>query len=103
MSSDEQTKRDSKRLSLELAKSARRCANRKELWDHIAKEILEGKIKGIDPRVHLRSPKAPNKIASDIHTLIGDGTPFSKVKPKIRVVYLELVKVVMEGLDIGRI
>lgn len=86
-------------LAEELIKSSKRCVIRKDLWDHIASDILAGKIKGINPTVHLRTPKPPNKIAADIHKLIGNGTPFSQLKPRVRGVYLELVKVVMEGLD----
>lgn len=82
-----------------LALQATRIGRGAQFWDKMAEAVVTGKIKGIDPRTHLRSPQRPEKIAKHIHELIGDKTPYSQVHKKIRHVYLQLVKLVMEDLD----
>jgi len=88
-----------KKIADQLVTQARLAKKKGSLWNGVAEAILDGKVIGIDPRVHVRNPRPPGKIASDIHKLIGDGSTFSQLKPGVRRVYLELVKVVMKGLD----
>jgi len=87
----------------ELAKSLKILASRTgqsgDFWDKIAAAILNGQIQGIDPRVHMRNPLRPEKIAKHIHELIGDGTPYAAVHGKVRAVYLQLVQLVLKDLD----
>jgi len=81
-----------------LRQEATRISRSEDFWAKLTEAIVAGKIKGINPSTHLRSPKRPEKIAKDIHQLIGDGTPYGELHRKVRAVYLELVTVVLKGL-----
>lgn len=82
-------------LAERLKERARAIGHSPYFWELMAQEILDGKVKGLDPRVHIKNPKSPEVICEEIHTILG--SPGGAMTKELRVLYLTIMKSVISS------
>jgi len=88
-----------KRLSDNLKASAQLVGTTRNFWINIAEMIVDGKVDGIDPRLHFRNPKSNRELAKIVHKYL---LPDKQMTPELESLYLGLVREILDGLDFRR-
>lgn len=68
-------------------------------WDYFTDKLIAGEVDGIDPTNHLKHHKSLDLICEDIHKILMPDLSYKDITPETRMIYLQIVRVVNEGLS----
>lgn len=94
-------KEEKEKLKESLKETARRIGSVRDFWDYFVDELWAGKVDGIDPGVHLKSPpKELHLIQQDVYKILyGEAAVFDLAEKEERVLVMRLIKKIKDDLN----